>query len=440
MPSKIAGATREVMDKAFGSYIALLKMPHGARYSVAAVFASMQGPMLGMALPIGIQRSYDSYALAGLVTGVQSVAMAVVSPLVGKLVDRYGQHKIAIPAVVIWLFSASALILAITVRAPQWCLFLIAPFLSINVPFAAMSRARWVHRLNGDSNGINAALGLSSVLDECMWIIGNPLASIFAVISPVLAFVVAEVFVALGAVMFITERTTEPPSQKELARRSGMDVGEYLRQEAVKKDVNDGTRPGSSPSKTGIWNLGFVAICVTWLGLGIVQNATNLSIIAFAKEQGMESLTGFVFACFSASSLIGALIYGQKSWGSALWKRFYFCFSVVVLGFCSFIFIENIWGIALVYLLVGVCQAPTWQNGNQLILDVVSKSRFTEGLAWMNALFTIGNSLGSAVAGIFIDESGSAGGFAAVTVSGIFALVLAFSGFKQIKAATSLSA
>ena len=51
----------------------------------------------------------------------------------------------------------------------------------------------------------------------------------------------------------------------------------------------------------------------------------------------MKQYTGFVFACFSISSLMGALVYGAKNWSIALWKRFYFCLAVVNIGISTFL-------------------------------------------------------------------------------------------------------
>ena len=150
----------------------------------------------------------------------------------------------------------------------------------------------------------------------------------------------------------------------------------------------------------------------------------------------MKQFTGFVFACFSFSSLIGALVYGAKNWTIPLWKRFYFCLAVVNLGIGSFMFAKHLWVIMIIYLCIGVCQAPTWVNGNQLMLHLVPPTRFTEGMAWMGAMNSIGGSIGSAIAGQFIDRMGSRGGFIVVTALALASLAIAMLGFKQIKEST----
>lgn len=119
-----------------------------------------------------------------------------------------------------------------------------------------------------------------------------------------------------------------------------------------------------------------------------------------------------------------------------LWKRFYVCLAVVNLGIGSFLFAKHLWVIMVIYLVIGVCQAPTWINGNQLMLHLVPPSRFTEGMAWMGAMNSIGSSVGSAIAGAYIDRAGSHGGFVVVTALAIGSLLIALTGIRQIKSST----
>lgn len=453
-----------LVHRLFGGYAELLRIPHTARFAVGAVIACMPFPMVGMTITISVQHYYGNYSLAGALTAVQAIALAVTSPLLGKLVDKFGQRQVSIPTIVVWVIAATLLITCITNHAPAWVLFCITPFLAAIPPWGAMSRARWTRLLKGDHERTNRALSLSGVFDECMWVIGNPLASTLAVISGLLSMSFTGMCVVIGALMFLTEMSTEPPSQTKLAREAGMTRKQYREQEAahaaalkaetlaenvrreqrakgaseeeIRRAIEVAMAEKATATKESIWGPGLIAVCVTWFSLGAFQAATSISIIAFATEQDMKQYTGFVFACFSFSSLIGALVYGAKNWRIPLWKRFYFCLAVVNIGIGSFMLAKHLWVIMIIYLLIGVCQAPTWINGNQLMLHLVPPSRFTEGMAWMGAMNSIGSSFGSAVAGQFIDRFGSHGGFVVVTVLALSSLAIAFIGFKQIKSST----
>lgn len=461
----VTAAIKEVGHKVFGGYAELLRIPHTARYSIGGVIACMPFPMIGMTITISVQHYYGNYSLAGMLTAIQAIALAVSTPLLGKLTDKFGQRQVSIPTIIVWIVAAIALTTSITNRAPEWVLYCLTPFLAAIPPWGAMSRARWTKILKGDRERTDRALSLCGVLDECMWVVGNPLASTLAVISGLLAFSFTGMCVVVGALMFLTELSTEPPSQTVLARREGITRKEYREREAAKAEalrvetaaeetrrrlVRDGVTDETqihaaidkavadarSGKKASIWGPGLIAVCVTWFGLGAFQSAAGISIIAFATESNMKQYTGFVFACFSISSLMGALVYGAKNWAIPLWKRFYFCLAVVNLGIGTFMFARHLWVIMIIYLIIGVCQAPTWINGNQLMLHLVPPSRLTEGMAWMGAMNSIGASAGSAIAGQFIDRMGSHGGFMVVTVLALGSLAIALIGFKQIKSST----
>lgn len=464
MANQVVGAIKDINHKLFGGYAELLSIPHTARFAVGSVIACMPFPMVGMTITISVQQYYGNYSLAGALTAVQAIALAIFSPVLGKLVDKFGQRQVSIPTIIVWMIAATSLVTCITARVPSWILFCIVPFMAAIPPWGAMSRQRWTTLLKGDRERTNRALSLSSVFDEAMWVIGNPLASTLAVISGLLAFSVTGMCVVVGALMFLTELTTEPKSQTVLAREAGMTRKQYREREAarakalqaeaaverarcqaidegldeagVRAAVERAQADALAGHKESIWGPGLIAMCVTWFGLGAFQSAAGISIVAFATESNMKQYTGFVFACFSISSLVGALVYGAKNWTIPLWKRFYFCLLVVNLGIGCFLFARHLWVIMIIYLLVGVCQAPTWVNGNQLMLHLVPPTRFTEGMAWMGAMNSIGGSLGSAIAGQFIDRMGSHGGFLVVTVLALASLAIAFVGFRQIKSST----
>ena len=464
MSNTVLDDAKSIAHRLFGGYAELLRIPHTARFSIGSVIACMPFPMVGMTITISVQHYYGNYSLAGALTAVQAIALALASPVLGRLVDKFGQRQVSIPTILVWIVAATALTSCITARVPSWILFCIVPFMAAIPPWGAMSRQRWTTLLKGDTERTNRALSLSGVFDECMWVVGNPLASTLAVISGLLAFSFTGMCVVVGALMFLTEVSTEPKSQTQLAREAGMTRKEYREREAARSkalqvetaieyardrarsegksenEVREAMRQAEMDARAGrkesIWGPGLIAVCVTWFGLGAFQSAAGISIVAFATEANMKQYTGFVFACFSFSSMIGALVYGAKNWTIPLWKRFYFCLAVVNLGIGSFMFAKHLWVIMVIYLLIGVCQAPTWVNGNQLMLHLVPPTRFTEGVAWMGAMNSIGSSAGSAIAGQFIDRMGSHGGFIVVTALALMSLAIALIGIRQIKTST----
>ena len=97
--ANVAAAIKEVAHKVFGGYAELLRMPHTARFSIGSVIACMPFPMVGMTITISVQHYYGNYSLAGVLTAIQAIALAVSSPLLGKLVDKFGQRQVSIPTI-----------------------------------------------------------------------------------------------------------------------------------------------------------------------------------------------------------------------------------------------------------------------------------------------------------------------------------------------------
>ena len=119
----IMAGIKEVGHKVFGGYAELLRIPHTARYSIGSVIACMPFPMVGMTITISVQHYYGNYSLAGMLTAIQAIALAVATPLLGKLTDKFGQRQVSIPTILVWIVAAVALTTSITNRAPEWVLY-----------------------------------------------------------------------------------------------------------------------------------------------------------------------------------------------------------------------------------------------------------------------------------------------------------------------------
>ncbi len=101
MASNHTNGVHDVVHRIFGGYAELLRIPHTARFAVGSVIACMPFPMVGMTMTIMTQQYYGNYALAGALTAVQAIAGAVLSPVLGTLVDRFGQRAVSIPTIVV---------------------------------------------------------------------------------------------------------------------------------------------------------------------------------------------------------------------------------------------------------------------------------------------------------------------------------------------------
>lgn len=79
MTNSVLAGAKSIGQRLFGGYAELLRIPHTARFSVGSVIACMPFPMVGMTITISVQHYYGNYSLAGALTAVQAIALAVAS-------------------------------------------------------------------------------------------------------------------------------------------------------------------------------------------------------------------------------------------------------------------------------------------------------------------------------------------------------------------------
>ncbi|HEY6710571.1 MAG TPA: MFS transporter, partial [Actinomycetota bacterium] len=84
-------------------------MPSVTRLLLSAVVGRMPTGMAGLAIVLLVRDAGGSYAAAGMVAGAYSAALAVTSPLLGRLVDRVGQTRVLAGCAVASALSFGAL-------------------------------------------------------------------------------------------------------------------------------------------------------------------------------------------------------------------------------------------------------------------------------------------------------------------------------------------
>ena len=75
-------------------YLDVLRVPSVTRLLLSAVVGRMPTGMAGLAIVLLVREAGGSYAVAGMVAVAYSAALAVTSPLLGRLVDRVGQTRV----------------------------------------------------------------------------------------------------------------------------------------------------------------------------------------------------------------------------------------------------------------------------------------------------------------------------------------------------------
>ena len=270
-------------------YRAILTTPGALKFSASGVVARLPMSMVGLGTILMIQIIYNEYSLAGRVAAAMNIAQAIASPQIARLVDRFGQRRVLLPAIVLSSAGLAGLIACAVGHAPQWTLYACAVVTGGSQgSFGAMVRARWTHVLP-DARRLHTAYSLESALDELVFVVGPVVATVLATSWFPAAGLLVPIVAALGGgLWFCAQRDTEPPVLAAGA--------------------------GRARQRSAMASVGMVVLALSFIGMGSIFGAIDVSIVAFATEHGHKNLSGAILAVFATGSGISSLLYGARHW------------------------------------------------------------------------------------------------------------------------------
>ena len=125
-------------------YLEILRARHAVRLLVGTLVGRLPNATAAIAIVLFIRAEGGSYSLAGALAAVYGVANAVGQPLLGRLVDLYGQPRVQLPAALV-----SALAMAV---------FAFTGTGSLPLAYAARGRRRTLHAAPGGRSAGAVAL------------------------------------------------------------------------------------------------------------------------------------------------------------------------------------------------------------------------------------------------------------------------------------------
>ncbi|MFO7073933.1 MFS transporter, partial [Pseudomonas aeruginosa] len=93
--------------------------PGAKGFSAAGLLARMPLSMTGLGIVTMLSQVHADYWLAGTVAATFVFCNALLAPQVSRLVDRFGQGRVLLPAALASALSMSALLLCTHYRAPN---------------------------------------------------------------------------------------------------------------------------------------------------------------------------------------------------------------------------------------------------------------------------------------------------------------------------------
>src|SRR3954468_2071911 len=249
--------------------------------------------------PIGIVLIISArdgrYGFAGVLSACYVFGNAVGSPLLGRLVDRYGQRRLLLPCGAVHAAGVLALAVLLEADAPNWTLVVPAVVFGFSyLSVGSLVRARWAYQLAGRPQ-LSTAMSIESVLYELIFVIGPLIATLLATqAEPVLVLYLGVALIVGGTLWLAALRATEPPV-----------------------DPNPEERHVSALRARGM-----VVLTIGTLGLGATFASAEVSMVAYCGQHGQRGMSGLVLATVALGSCLAGLAYGAVAWRADLLVRF----------------------------------------------------------------------------------------------------------------------
>lgn len=340
--------------------------------------------ILGLGIVLFVQGVTGSYGLAGVLSAVYMVSLAAANPVLAKLVDRHGQSKIMVPVTIAHIVSTVVFIVAVYAQL-WWVVYPVIVITGASVgSVGSLVRARWAY-VAPTPKQFSTALSWEAVADEFLFIVGPVLVTVLATaVHPPLGIIASSVALAVGALMYYSQKETEPP------------VGGF---------------DPSVPKGRVMSNPAILGVVLSQLFVGINFGAVDVAAVAFAEEQGVKSLAGLALGIHAVGSLAAGVVYGAVTWNVPERVRFAIALSGLALGGWAFQLAQNEVMLCVIIFFVGLTVAPSIIAASGIIEQFAPAARLTEAFAWIGTLMSLGVATGSFVAGLVVDSLGAKAAF-----------------------------
>ncbi|GAB3588882.1 MFS transporter [Calidifontibacter terrae] len=270
-----------------------------------------------------------------------------------------------------------------------------------------LSRARWAHRLADSPGRLHSAMSLEQVTDELAFVLGPALAVGLATLwFPEAGVLAAGALGAIGTLLFLSERETEPPVDAATHHQSALAV--------------------RTP--------GIVLLAVILFMTGTIFGSNEVSTVAVAKHLGQASSAGLVIGLFALGSAVAGLWFGTRTLGHSLPTALIAgTAAMFLLETPILLAVDRLTVLGLVLLVAGAATAPTLIIAMQLAQRCVPRAQSSEAMSVVLTGLLIGVAVGSAASGSLIQRFEPGTGFLVTLSAGAAALLIAVVGRPVLK-------
>ncbi|GEC04473.1 MFS transporter [Streptomyces spinoverrucosus] len=376
-------------------YVEILRAKHATRLLAGTLVGRLPNATAAIAIVLFIRAEGGSYSLAGALAAVYGVANAVGQPLLGRLVDLYGQPRIQLPAALLSALAMAVFAFSGTGALPLSYVAVGAAGL-FTPPLEGGLRALWSSVLRREDQ-VHTAYAMDAVAQEVMFTVGPLLLTLCASLwSAQAALLVLNVVGVLGALSVVVS----PPSR---AWRSAPREAHWL---------------GALRSP------GLLALLAAFLFVGVALGSITVAAVSYADDRGGDAVYGWLMAAVGLGALVGGVGYGARQWAGAPERRLRVLVGLLAVCYLPLMLMPGPVAMTALAALAGVFLAPAIACAFVIVDRHAPRGTVTEAFSWLVTTFTVGASVGTGLAGPVVEWGGALWGFAVPGAAGAVSLLV----------------